>query len=446
LNSLNKHNKNDVNEFKAEYEKVILEYNQKLLWYAKRLCNNNDQAEEITQETLLTGFQHFGTLNDKQKVFPWLKTIAKRIYLRKFSPIYDYELISIDAPVFDGSGLSVADTIVDDSIDIEGNYMRNELCRHILNEVGNLSEKQRDSIIYRYVHGFSVKETAASLNMTGNSVKVSSHVGLEKVKERLKDYFIKGEYIMNCKEAYAYLHQYAKGKISAHEKEEVQQHINVCKGCRDIASSLTELEKHIVPAQDKEHRNYVVNIQLDDDYLLTYVSVCMAFENHREVNEKIEEWAGEVPFEAMNLDLPSLSLRFSQTEYLTRETLARFGDGGFRWTIEEYDRNEAAVQYRYTKINKVCNPHEMSLVFLTKEKMLKQSVEHPDLIHGYAQNWHRRSGSGKIGVYLAVPSGSKNLRIKQGDNVVDCGVYKFVYADRHTLENEHVTVNFSYIQ
>lgn len=434
-----------MNEFKSEYEQIVVIYNQRLLMYAKMLCNNNDHAEEITQEALLTGFQHFSSLNDKRKVFPWLKTIAKRIYLRKFRPNIHYDFISIDTPVFDGNHLSIADTIIDDSIDIENSFIQSELCSHILNEIDSLSRKQRDSIIFRYFHGFSVRETAASLKMTDNSVKVSSHIGLEKVKERLKDYFIKGEYIMNCKEAYAYLHQYAKGKISAHEKEEVEKHINVCKECRDIASSLTELEKHITPAQEKEHRNYVINIQLDD-YILEYVSVCMAFENNQEVNEKIEEWAGEVPFEAMNVNIPNLSLRFSQTEYLTRETLARFGDDGFRWVLEEYDRNETAVQYRYTKINKICNPHEMSLVFLIKEKMLKQSVEHPDLIHGYSRNWQRRSGSGKIGVYLAVPSSCKNLRIKQGDDVIDCGAYKFIYADRHILENEYVTVNFSYIQ
>lgn len=431
------------NEFKSEYEQVVIAYNGRLLLYAKALCNNNSHAEEITQEALLTGFQHFGSLNDKQKVFPWLKTIAKRIYLRKFIPAVEH--ISIDAPVFDDSSLSIADTIADDSFDIEDSFIRNELCSHILEEIGSLSRKQRDSVVFRYFHGFTVKETAASLKMSESSVKVSSHLGLEKVKKRLKNYFIEGEYIMNCKEAYAYLHQYAKGKISRNEKEETEKHISVCKECRDIASALTELEKHIEPAQDREHRNYVINIQLDD-CLLEYVSVCMAFENYQEVNMKIEEWGGNIPFEAVNLYIPNLSLRFSQTEYLTRETLARFGDDGFRWQFEEYDRGENAVHYRYTKINKICNPHEMSLVFLLKEKKLKQSVEHPDLIHGYAQNWHRRKDSGKTGVYLAVPSDCKNLRIKQGDGIIDCGAYKFVYADRHVLENEYVTVNCSYIQ
>lgn len=97
-------------------------------------------------------------------------------------------------------------------------------------------------------------------------------------------------------------------------------------------------------------------------------------------------------------------------------------------------------------MNKICNPHEMSIVFLSKEKKFKPSVEHPDLIYGYAQNWGRRESGGKFGVYLAVPSNGKNLRIKQGDDVIDCGAYKFVYADRHVLFNECVTVNCSFIK
>jgi len=420
--------------------------------YAKTLCNNNDHAEEIAQETLLTGFKYFGSLNDRQKVFPWLKTIAKRIYLRKFHPNEDYYdfTVSIDSPVFDDSnssgntGITMAETIVDSTVDIEENYTQNQLCRYILNEIDKLSQKQRDSVIFRYYYGFSVKETAASLKMTGNSVKVSSHIGLEKVKENLKNYFIKGDYIMNCKEAYAYLLQYAKGKISEHGKEEVEKHINVCKECRDIALSLAELDKHITPAQEKEHRNYVVHFQLPE-YSLEYVSVNMEVESYQEVNAKIEEWQGVIPFDSIYLRYPGFSFTFSQVDF-TRETLAEFGDDGFQLPFEEIERGDNFIKYRYTKMNKIRNPHEFAIVFLSKEKKLNQSVEHPDLIYGHAQNWARRNCGGKIGVYLAVPSSGKNLRIRQGDDIINCGAYKFVYADRHVLYNEYVTVNCSYIQ
>jgi len=432
-----------------EYERIVLTYNKKLFLYIiKMLCNNKDHAEEITQETLLTGYKYFGSLNDRQKVFPWLKTIAKRIYLRRFYRNKNYDsVISLDSPVFSNFNefdLSIADTIIDDSADIAGDYEQSELCGYILSEIENLSQKQRNSVILRHFYGYSVKETADLLKMTDNSVKVSSHIGLEKVKERLKNYFIKGDYIMNCKEVYAYLFQYAKNKISGHEKEEVEKHINICKDCRDITQSLAELTKYISPAQEKEHRNYVVHFQLPE-FSLEYVTVNMEVENYQEINAKIEEWEGEIPFDSIYLRYPGFNFAFTQADF-TREMLAEFGDNGFRLPFEEIERDDNFVKYRYTKMNKINNPHELAIVYKSNEKKLKPSVEHPDLIYGYGQNWARRECGGKIGVYLAIPSNAKNLRIKQGDSVADCGAYKFICADRHVLYNEHVTVNCSYIK
>ena len=249
---------------------------------------------------------------------------------------------------------------------------------------------------------------------------------------------------MNCKETYAYLHQYAKGKISEREKEEVEKHINVCKSCRDIADSLIELEKYLnnIPVQEKEHRNYVAHFQLPEDSL-EYVTVFMEAENREAINKKIEEWDGNIPFDSIYM--PGLNFTFTQMDF-KREMLAEFGDDGFRLEFEEIERSENYIKYRYTKGNKLRDPHELAIVYMLKERKLNPSVEHPDLIYGYAKNWARRENGGKIGVYLAVPSNAKNLRIKQGDNIINCGAYKFVCADRHVLYNEHVTVNCSYIK
>ena len=253
---------------------------------------------------------------------------------------------------------------------------------------------------------------------------------------------------MNCKESYAYLHQYAKGRITNREKEEVEKHINICRDCRDIAQSLTELEKNIKPAQEKEHRNYVVHIQLPEESL-EYVTVFMDVERYQEINARLEEWDGEIPFESMDLKYPGFlgaGFKFILSDYLSQEILAMFGDDGVRWSMEEHERNDFIISYRLTKINKLRNPNEFSIVFLKKEKKIKQSVEHPDLMHCYAVNSARRDCVTKLGVYLAVPSGGKNLRIRQGDDVIDCGAYRFVYADRHVLFNERVTVSCSYIK
>jgi len=433
----------------SEYEEVVRAYNGKLLLYAKMLCKNSEDAKEIAQEALLAGFRHFDNLKDKQKAFPWLKTIAKRIYLRKYRRNADLGfMVSLDAPVFDGEDFCLADTIADAHIDIEEDYGRGELCRRILDEIETLSQKQKNSVILRYFYGYSVKETAEELKMSENSVKVSSHLGLEKVKQQLKNYFIEGDYVMDCKKSYAYLHQYAKNRIPAREKEELEKHLNVCKDCKNIAHSLGELEKHITPAQKNEHRNYVLHLQLEQ-YSLEYVTVYMNVERYLEINEKIEEWGGEVPAESINLKYQGFlgsGFKFVLSDYTGQELLALFGDDGYFWSFEEYEKDDYAITYRIAKVNKLKSPNEFSIVLLKKERKLKQSDEHPDLMHGHAKNWARRECGGKLGVYLAVPASGTNLRITQGEGAIDCGAYRFVYADRHVLGNECVSVCCSYVK
>lgn len=185
------------------------------------------------------------------------------------------------------------------------------------------------------------------------------------------------------------------------------------------------------------------------EYLLEYASISKAVESYQEINAKLEEWGEEIPLDYINLKFQGFlgaGFKFILADYLTQEVLALFGDNGFKWSLEEHERNDNIIQYRLTKINKLCNPHEFSIVFLKKDKTLKPSAEHPDLIYGYAQHSPVPGTTRKIGVYLAVPSSGKNLLIKQGENVIDCGAYKFIYADRHVLENEYVTVSCSYIK
>ena len=83
---------------------------------------------------------------------------------------------------------------------------------------------------------------------------------------------------------------------------------------------------------------------------------------------------------------------------------------------------------------------------MLNELKVRQSIEHPDLMHGYARNWARRECGGRMGVYLAIPSSGNNLRVRQGIGVIDCGAHRFVYDDRSVLYNECVTASCSYIR
>jgi len=169
-------------------------------------------AKDLAQEAFLRGFENYGSLADKRKVLPWLKTIARNIYYRYLNNTK--MLVSLYVPVGDSEEeLVIGDMLQSDMPEIEESVAKRELCDRILQEIGKLSEKQKGSVLLRYYQGFSVKDTAAMLKTSENSIKVSGHLGLEKIKQALFGEFVKGGYIMDCKEAYTYLLQYAKWKI-----------------------------------------------------------------------------------------------------------------------------------------------------------------------------------------------------------------------------------------
>jgi len=52
----------------------------------------------------------------------------------------------------------------------------------------------------------------------------------------------------------------------------------------------------------------------------------------------------------------------------------------------------------------------------------------------------------KSGLYLAIPSSGKNIRIKKGNGVIDAGPYKFAFSDRYVTEDETIKLECSYLK
>ena len=47
-------------------------------------------------------------------------------------------------------------------------------------------------------------------------------------------------------------------------------------------------------------------------------------------------------------------------------------------------------------------------------------------------------------MYVAIPAHAKNIRIKRGNGVIDCGTFKFAYVDRYVAEDEQIALDFTY--
>lgn len=61
-------------------------------------------------------------------------------------------------------------------------------------------------------------------------------------------------------------------------------------------------------------------------------------------------------------------------------------------------------------------------------------------------SWKRHLGvNAKSGLYLAIPAGAKNIRIRRGNGVIDAGAYRFAFSERYVAEDECLRLEFTYL-
>jgi RNA polymerase sigma-70 factor, ECF subfamily len=69
------------NKNQACFEQVYKQSYRKVFNFAKRLCNNSELAEDVTQETFLRAFAAFDTCRDDARIEKWLMRIVHNVFV-----------------------------------------------------------------------------------------------------------------------------------------------------------------------------------------------------------------------------------------------------------------------------------------------------------------------------------------------------------------------------
>lgn len=145
-----------------------------LFSFAVQLCGGDQhRAEDVVQETAVRAWQHQGILDPaNDRVRTWLFTVAHRIVIdhhraRQARPneIGDEESDELSVP-------DPADRVV--------------TLRAVLEAMTELTEQQREVLIYTYYAGYSVEQTAALLGVAPGTVKSRAHYALRALRASLR--------------------------------------------------------------------------------------------------------------------------------------------------------------------------------------------------------------------------------------------------------------------
>ena len=156
-----------------ELEKIYNEAYRAVYWTAMSLLRNEADAEDIVQDTFVTLIESYDTLNDKDKVIPWLKKIAANKCLNRLTRS---KTDTVEDEFFDDVE-AVAEDFLPDSI-VESEEARNN----------KLSDDIRRTLILFYFDDMSTKEIAEALGVPEGTVRRRLNFARNKIKKEVEKY------------------------------------------------------------------------------------------------------------------------------------------------------------------------------------------------------------------------------------------------------------------
>lgn len=150
----------------------------------RAIMKDEDEALDVLQDSYIKGFQSLDKLEDPEKFQPWMKQIAAnqaRDYLRKKRPVLFSERVNEEGEEIDLQHPDdVPENMPDEVID------RQETTRLMNDILSTLSQEQRLAISMFYYEELSIKEIAAALNCSENTVKSRLNYGRKKIEAAVR--------------------------------------------------------------------------------------------------------------------------------------------------------------------------------------------------------------------------------------------------------------------
>lgn len=180
----------------AAFDRFVDVYHTRLFQYAFLMCGQRDDAEEVSQDTLLQVFQTIGQLRDPERLKAWVFRIAKNACLMKrrksvFAPSRVLSLEELGPNRMDGSQhIEIADwSNLPDS-----EMFRIELRENLNRAITDLPEIYRAVLLLRDVEGLSTADTAEVLGENEAVIKQRLHRARLAVRASLDSYVRTREY------------------------------------------------------------------------------------------------------------------------------------------------------------------------------------------------------------------------------------------------------------
>ncbi|MGM8365964.1 sigma-70 family RNA polymerase sigma factor [Virgibacillus sp. W0181] len=154
-------------------ESIYSYYFQDIYRFLLSLCNSHHTAEDLVQETFLRAYLHVDE-NKTGSIKTWLFTVAYHAFIDYYRKQKRIEL----------KGDRFLRGFFDKKQTPEETVMIDEEIQLIVNQMGQLAEKQKLAILLHDFHQLTYKEAAAVMDVSLASFKVSLFRGRQVIRKQ----------------------------------------------------------------------------------------------------------------------------------------------------------------------------------------------------------------------------------------------------------------------
>jgi RNA polymerase sigma-70 factor (ECF subfamily) len=144
--------------------------------YLRRLCGNNQDAEDLTQQTFLKAWSSLGGFEGRSKFSTWIYRIAHNIYL---------DWLRKNAGSMQAHPEKWWQDCRDENPDPFANLAERQLAQRLYQAVDQFDEDKKHVVHLHYYQGLSLRETAKVLNIATSTVKYRLREVLKTLRVKL---------------------------------------------------------------------------------------------------------------------------------------------------------------------------------------------------------------------------------------------------------------------
>lgn len=159
----------------SAFETLTTRYERRVYSLARRMLRQEQDAEDVTQQSLLSALEHLADFRGESSFATWLMRIATHASLKIIRKRRGLETVSLEQatePAEDGAPIPHPEFIADWRESPEQLAQRHETRQIIDQALDKLDDKHRPVFLLRDVEGLSVRETAEALGLSESNVKV----------------------------------------------------------------------------------------------------------------------------------------------------------------------------------------------------------------------------------------------------------------------------------